>query len=110
MSRTRELQQRIRRIVIDSLEKIKRLREEEELGGEDISKLPKPELVNVSKTIREAISPHKNHLSRGIELETDIEENLMVYGYPDKLISVWSNIIYNAIQALGTKGTIKIRA
>ncbi len=74
-----------------------------------ISADAKPELINLEKHIKEILEVYKNYFNRGIKLETHFEEGLEIYGFPDELGQVWTNILFNAIQALGAEGKITIR-
>lgn len=48
-------------------------------------------------------------LKRSIEVRVVGPEKVMIKGYPDKLGQVWTNLIHNAIQAIGDEeGTIEI--
>ncbi len=47
---------------------------------------------------------------QGIEIETEYSDETTVLGYPDELVQVWTNLIYNAVQACPPhNGKIKIQ-
>jgi signal transduction histidine kinase len=47
-------------------------------------------------------------MKAGVRVELDIDEQLTVISHPGSLSQVWSNLISNAIQAMGGKGEISI--
>ncbi|TGL57865.1 GHKL domain-containing protein [Leptospira ognonensis] len=48
-------------------------------------------------------------LKKGIDLTTEFEEIPPILCYPDELNQVWTNLIQNAIQAMGGNGTLHIQ-
>jgi signal transduction histidine kinase len=52
---------------------------------------------------------YSSQMKQGIELVRNFEDNLpLVPTFPDELGQVWTNIIHNALQALGYKGRLQI--
>jgi len=46
---------------------------------------------------------------QGIQIETDYRDDVQILGYPDELVQVWTNLLYNAAQACPhNKGKINI--
>jgi signal transduction histidine kinase len=48
-------------------------------------------------------------ISKGIEIERNYSEIPPIWAYVDELNQVWTNLIHNAVQAMGGDGRIKIR-
>lgn len=54
---------------------------------------------------------YHNQMKYGVEVVREFDEDIpLVYGNPDELGQVWSNLIQNAIQAMNGVGTLTIRA
>ncbi|NBP12175.1 MAG: hypothetical protein EBV09_02555 [Actinobacteria bacterium] len=52
---------------------------------------------------------YENQIKQGIDLNLDFEENIPeIYCFPDEINQVWTNLIYNAIQATNGKGKLAI--
>jgi signal transduction histidine kinase len=51
---------------------------------------------------------YHNQLKQGIEVIRDFQDIPPIWCFPDELIQVWTNLIYNAIQAMGGVGTLKL--
>jgi PAS domain S-box-containing protein len=62
-------------------------------------------LYNNIKTVLNVFS---HQLKHGIDLEFMVPEDLVVLGYETKLYQLWSNLIKNAIDAIGEKGELRI--
>lgn len=45
-----------------------------------------------------------------IQLTLDLQENLLIEGFPNRLYQLWSNLLKNGIEAAGKRGKIEIRA
>ncbi len=68
------------------------------------------QLVQVTNGLETVIEIYHNQLKHNIELVRDYEEIPDIWGYPDELIQVWTNLIHNAIQAMQAKGTLSLSA
>lgn len=44
-----------------------------------------------------------------VELNTELDERVTVFADPDTLAQIWTNIIQNALQAMGERGRLEIR-
>jgi signal transduction histidine kinase len=66
------------------------------------------QLVQVTKGLETVIDIYHNQLKHNIEVIRDYEEIPDIWGYPDELIQVWTNLIHNAIQAMQMKGTLTL--
>ena len=68
----------------------------------------KKELVQVVDGLETVLEIYHNQLKRNIDVVRDYEEIPEIWGYADELIQVWTNLIYNAIQAMESGGTLTI--
>ncbi len=69
----------------------------------------KPIEIDLEKNMEMVLTLYHNVLKYGVEVIREYDENLpTIYGYPDELTQVWTNIIHNAAQAMEGKGTLKI--
>jgi signal transduction histidine kinase len=67
-----------------------------------------PQLSSLSTTLNTVLDLYQNQLKQGIEVQIDFQEVPQIWCYPDELIQVWTNIIYNAIQAMAGMGTLNL--
>jgi signal transduction histidine kinase len=65
-------------------------------------------LTHIEETVETVLTLYHNHLKHGIEVIRRFEKIPPVRCYPDELNQVWTNLIHNAIQAMGGKGTLEI--
>lgn len=68
----------------------------------------KKQLVQVVNGLETVLEIYHNHLKRNIQIIRNYEEIPDIWGYPDELIQVWTNLIHNAIQAMPAGGTLTI--
>ncbi|PJZ51977.1 PAS domain-containing protein [Leptospira adleri] len=66
-------------------------------------------LASVKDTIETVLTIYHNQLKKGVELQKDFEEVAPILCFPDDLLHIWTNLIYNSLQAMQFKGTILIR-
>ncbi|TGK08397.1 PAS domain S-box protein [Leptospira selangorensis] len=65
--------------------------------------------VDIRESIDTVLTIYQNQLKSGIEIIKEYEAGTpIVPGYSDDLLHVWTNLIYNAAQAMGFKGILKI--
>ncbi|TGN02767.1 PAS domain-containing sensor histidine kinase [Leptospira dzoumogneensis] len=65
--------------------------------------------VDIRESIDTVLTIYQNQLKSGIEIIKEYEVGTpIVPGYSDDLLHVWTNLIYNAAQAMGFKGILKI--
>lgn len=64
--------------------------------------------TNIQDTIETVLTLYQNQIKRGIELHTHFEEVPLVLGFADELNQVWTNLIYNALQAMDFKGELTV--
>ncbi|MEB3210606.1 MAG: ATP-binding protein [Leptolyngbyaceae bacterium] len=72
--------------------------------GHDGEKQP----VCLNEGIETVLEIYHNQLKYNIELVCDFQPIPEFLGYPDQLMQVWSNLIHNAVQAMGNQGTLTI--
>ncbi len=65
--------------------------------------------VNLEKEIQTTIALYSIWFKKGIMLKTDFSEMPSLLCFADELQQVWTNLILNAVQAMGTSGTLEIR-
>ena len=66
-------------------------------------------LAKLTDGIDTILTLYYNQLKQGVEVIRKYESNLPeIFCYPDELNQVWTNLIHNALQAMGNKGTLTI--
>jgi signal transduction histidine kinase len=65
-------------------------------------------LSDLSTTLNTVLDLYHNQLKQGIEVIRDFQDIPPIWSFPDELIQVWTNLIHNAIQAMGGVGTLKL--
>ncbi len=68
----------------------------------------KKQLVQITQGLETVLEIYHNHLKRNIQIVRDYQDIPDLWGYPDELIQVWTNLIHNAIQAMPAGGTLTI--
>lgn len=66
------------------------------------------QLLQVTDGIETVLELYQSQLKHNIETSRDYQPVPNIYGYPDELIQVWTNLIHNAIQAMQGKGKLVI--
>jgi signal transduction histidine kinase len=66
--------------------------------------------VQITEGIETVLELYHSQLKHGIEVIRHYETIPELWGYPDELVQVWTNLIHNAIQAMNGKGGLKIQA
>jgi signal transduction histidine kinase len=64
--------------------------------------------VRLYDNIKTVLNVFSHQLKHGIDLHFNIPSDLVVLGYETKLYQLWSNLIKNAIDAIGEKGELHI--
>jgi PAS domain S-box-containing protein len=72
----------------------------------EASETPSP--THLQETIETVLTLYNNQIKRGITLQTDFQEVPSILGFADELSQVWTNLIYNAMQAMDFNGTLEI--
>lgn len=65
--------------------------------------------AKVENGIETVLTLYHNHIKKGIDIERKFGETPFIPCHEDELNQAWTNIIQNAIHALGTKGKITIQ-
>jgi signal transduction histidine kinase len=65
-------------------------------------------LVNLQDNINLILTLYHNQMKYGVDLTTNYHDDVVVYGNPDELGQVWTNLLQNALQAMDNKGSICI--
>lgn len=70
--------------------------------------IQKRQLLQISDGLEAVFRIYQNQLKRNIDIVRDYQDLPPIYGYPDELIQVWTNLVYNAIQAMPSGGTLTV--
>ncbi|XDD51352.1 PAS domain S-box protein [Leptospira sp. WS92.C1] len=65
--------------------------------------------ASVKDTIETVLTIYQNQLKKGVELQRDFEDVPPILCFPDDLLHIWTNLIYNSLQAMQFKGSILLR-
>ncbi|TGL90306.1 PAS domain-containing sensor histidine kinase [Leptospira congkakensis] len=65
--------------------------------------------INVVDTIETVLTLYQNKMKSGVDCIRLYHAKPTIAGYPDELIQIWTNLIYNALQAMAFKGTLTIQ-
>lgn len=68
----------------------------------------KKQAVQVTDGIEVVLEIYHNQLKSNIQVVRNYQDTPDIWGHPDELIQVWTNIIHNAIQAMPSEGTLAI--
>ena len=69
-----------------------------------------PTALNVIDSLETVLTLYNNQIKRGIELKCNFQPIPEILGFADELNQVWTNLIYNAMQAMNFKGYLDISA
>ncbi|PJZ53944.1 PAS domain-containing sensor histidine kinase [Leptospira adleri] len=64
--------------------------------------------VILSENLETVLTIYQNQLKTGVEIRKNYDDVPPIQGYADDLIHVWTNLIYNAVQAMSFKGILGI--
>ncbi len=65
--------------------------------------------AQITEGIETVLTLYHNQLKQGVEVAKNYEKPLpLILCYPDELNQVWTNLIYNALQAMDYRGILKI--
>ena len=67
------------------------------------------EKVLVSSGLETVLTLFQSRLKSGVVVAAKLDQEARVWGLPDRLNQVWTNLIANALQAMNDKGTLEIR-
>ncbi|MGV3665646.1 MAG: PAS domain-containing sensor histidine kinase [Leptospira bouyouniensis] len=65
--------------------------------------------TNIIDSIETVLTLYQNKMKSGIECIRLYNANPMIMGYPDELIQIWTNLIYNSLQAMHFKGKLTVQ-
>jgi signal transduction histidine kinase len=66
-------------------------------------------IANITEGIDTVLTLYHYQIKHGVEVVRNYGTNLpSVLCYPDELNQVWTNLVHNALQAMGNKGVLKI--
>lgn len=65
--------------------------------------------INLVDTIETVLTLYQSKMKSGVECIRLYNVKPIIAGYPDELIQIWTNLIYNALQAMAFKGTLTIQ-
>ncbi|MEO1209714.1 MAG: ATP-binding protein [Cyanobacteria bacterium J06638_20] len=66
------------------------------------------QLVQVTEGVETVLEIYHNQLKHNIHVIREYEDVPEIWGYPDELIQVWTNLIHNAIQAMEAGGKLTL--
>ncbi|MBD2163227.1 GHKL domain-containing protein [Calothrix membranacea FACHB-236] len=66
------------------------------------------QLMQVTEGLETTLAIYHNQLKRNINIIRHYQDIPDIWVYPDELIQVWTNLIFNAIQAMESGGTLTI--
>ncbi|MBM9589208.1 PAS domain S-box protein [Leptospira sp. 201903075] len=65
--------------------------------------------INLVDTIETVLTLYQSKMKSGVECIRLYNASPLIAGYPDELIQIWTNLIYNALQAMAFKGILTIQ-
>ncbi|TGL93491.1 PAS domain S-box protein [Leptospira barantonii] len=65
-------------------------------------------ITDLAENIETVLTIYHNKIKNGVDVELDFPIRPMIAAYPDDLVQVWTNLIYNSLQAMKFKGKIRI--
>lgn len=65
--------------------------------------------INLVDTIETVLTLYQSKMKSGVECIRLYNAKPIIAGYPDELIQIWTNLVYNALQAMAFKGTLTIQ-
>ncbi|NJL48513.1 MAG: GHKL domain-containing protein [Leptolyngbyaceae cyanobacterium SM2_5_2] len=68
----------------------------------------KPDMIQINDSLDLVLEIYQNQLKRSIQLIRKYQPVPSIWGYPDELIQIWTNLIHNAIQAMPSGGTLTL--
>lgn len=68
-----------------------------------------PIQVNVLENIETVLTLYQNQFKKNVILKKDFVELPYIEGYPEELLHLWTNLIYNALQAMSFQGKLLIQ-
>lgn len=66
-------------------------------------------LTNIIKSIELVLTIYESSLKKGVEVIKEYEDIPDILCYADTIHQIWTNLIFNSLQAMNFRGTLKIR-
>ena len=66
------------------------------------------EPINLRDNLETVLTIYHNRLKQGVEVIKNYEDVHEVYGFPEQLNQVWTNLLVNAVQAMNNNGILTI--
>jgi predicted ATPase len=66
------------------------------------------QVVQITEGIEMVLELYHNYLKKGVTVVRQYQPVPEIACYPDELVQVWTNLIHNAVQAMDSKGTLRI--
>ncbi|GBF48666.1 PAS domain S-box protein [Leptospira ryugenii] len=71
-------------------------------------KSERKELISIHDNLEIVFTIYQNHFKKGVELVKNYQEIPPIWCYPDDLLHIWSNLIFNSFQAMKFSGSIQV--
>ncbi|TGL02259.1 GAF domain-containing protein [Leptospira bouyouniensis] len=68
-----------------------------------------PVRVNLKENIETVLTLYQNQFKKKVTLVKEYEDVPYIEGYPEELLHLWTNLIYNALQAMSFHGKLSIQ-
>ena len=65
--------------------------------------------VSLRESLDTVLTMYHNKLKYGVDVQIEESNSEPVQAHPDQLIQIWTNLIHNAIDAMGGQGAIRVR-
>jgi signal transduction histidine kinase len=66
-------------------------------------------VFDLKQGINEVLEMYTNVWKKGTQIDVNITNDIKIFGYPDELVQVWTNLVYNSLQATAkTNGVVEI--
>lgn len=66
------------------------------------------QVVEIAESLDTVLELYHNQLKQGVEVRQNYRPIPTLWGYPDELNQVWTNLVQNALHAMKGKGTLEI--
>ena len=66
-------------------------------------------LASIPETLETVLTLYQNQLKHNVEISRIYQPLPKIYCYPEPLAQVWTNLIYNALQAMNYEGNLEIQ-
>lgn len=74
-----------------------------------LKSVPPETPIDLAENIKTAFETYNNFFKTGVNLKADLPAGIKTVAFGDELIIVWSNLIFNGIQAMGAQGDLKVQ-